>query len=75
MDKRAVKNWDLVRHLKTGGVYQIIATNARIEATLDEVVVYQKMHDPDHGSVWIRPAEEFFDGRFERVEPDLDAFS
>lgn len=59
------------RHKKSGGLYTVIAL-ARVEATLERVVVYQAVTDewemvegPDH--VWTRPLAEFADGRFERV--------
>ena len=47
------------RHVKTGGAYQFI-TEAKIEATLERVVVYEGQD----GMRWIRPAAEFYDGRF-----------
>lgn len=55
-------------HKKTSNRYEII-TFALIEATLEPSVVYRS----EKGQVWIRPAEEFFDGRFQQenysVEP------
>lgn len=56
----------LYRHKKTGGVYalQMIVTN---EADLAPMVVYS---DYETGTIWVRPAKEFFDGRFERVISD-----
>jgi len=55
----------LMRHKKTGGIYtiQMIITN---EADLAPTVVYS---DRETGTLWSRPAKEFFDGRFERVIP------
>lgn len=50
-----------VKHVKTGGTYRIIA-QARIERDLSNVIVYQSEKD---GSVRVRPAMEFCDGRFE----------
>lgn len=46
-------------HKKTGHRYEIM-TFALIEATLEPSVVYRSQQ----GQVWIRPAHEFFDGRF-----------
>lgn len=48
-------------HKKTGHRYEIM-TFALIEATLEPSVVYRS----EKGQVWIRPAHEFFDGRFQQ---------
>ena len=48
-------------HKKTGHRYEIV-TFALIEATLEPSVVYRS----EKGQVWIRPAEQFFDGRFQQ---------
>lgn len=48
-------------HKKTSNRYEII-TFALIEATLEPSVVYRS----EKGQVWIRPAHEFFDGRFQQ---------
>lgn len=53
------------RHRKTGGVY-VIDHHGLIEATLEPAVVYRPK-DGTPGLVWVRPAAEFFDGRFEEV--------
>lgn len=50
-------------HKKTGHRYEIV-TFALIEATLETSVVYHS----EKGQVWIRPAEEFFDGRFQQEQ-------
>lgn len=59
------------RHRKTGGIY-IVNGIARVEATMDRVVVYRGVNpetwsimDDDH--YWTRPVAEFADGRFERI--------
>lgn len=49
------------RHKKTGGIYRIINIGIQ-EATLESVVIYS---DASLGTIWVRPAREFFDGRFE----------
>lgn len=54
------------RHMKTGTVYAV-QSHVLIEATLDPAVVYYQRHG-DPVVTWCRPANEFFDGRFERVE-------
>lgn len=45
-------------HKKTGGVYTVLETG-RIEHNLEEVVIYR-----GSSGVWVRPFEEFIDGRF-----------
>lgn len=59
----------LFRHKKTGGVYRLemLTTN---EADLTTRAVYS---DARTGTIWDRPASEFFDGRYERVIADPDA--
>lgn len=47
------------RHLKTGGLYRVLL-KGKIEADLTEAVAYEAQD----GTVWIRPAAEFYDGRF-----------
>lgn len=51
------------KHKKTGGIYSVIC-NANIEKTGELVVVYQ---NEKTGERWVRPADEFNDGRFERI--------
>lgn len=62
------------RHKKRGTVYEIITTMAsfqcaaapEIEANFEDDVftVYKNV---ETGAIWVRPTEEFMDGRFERV--------
>ena len=47
-----------------GGQYQVIAVGY-IEADLTPAVIYT-----DGGLVWVRPAAEFLDGRFRRLDAD-----
>lgn len=54
------------RHLKTGGEYTVLM-HVLIEATLSPAVIYRKP-DADPAETWCRPGEEFFDGRFERID-------
>lgn len=67
----------LVRHLKTGGVYRIVHTPAvcRIEATTEPAYAYSMISFRDGSPVdlsdaplWVRPQGEMEDGRFEAVE-------
>ncbi|AIT13306.1 hypothetical protein DSS3P1_71 [Ruegeria phage DSS3-P1] len=53
-----------MRHKKSGHVYRVMALAVR-EADLEPVVSYSG----DDGLIWIRPASEFFDGRFEVYIP------
>lgn len=53
------------KHVKSKGVYTVLHSHATREHDLEPVTVYQALRD---GTVWVRPAEEFFDGRFEEVE-------
>lgn len=47
-------------HLKTNKTY-VILHHGLFESSLKPMVVYQGL---EGGPVWVRPAEEFFDGRF-----------
>jgi hypothetical protein len=53
-----------LKHLKTGGFYQVVLL-ASIEATLEPAYVYESMQSHDF---WIRPQAEMEDGRFELIE-------
>lgn len=56
---------ELWRHKATGGVYELIFRDARLEwNNSHDHCVYRNVKT---GQVWIRPREEFFDGRFEPV--------
>lgn len=48
------------RHRKTGGLYEELH-RALVERDLTPVVVYRG----EDGQVWVRPAKQFDDGRFE----------
>lgn len=56
-------NEELYKHLKSGGIYEVIC-NAHHESTGELMVVYRNMAS---GEIWVRPAVEFNDGRFERM--------
>jgi len=55
----------LWRHRK-GGVYRIVRVAFR-EQTMTPEVVYE---DSAHPVAYIRPYDEFMDGRFERIETE-----
>lgn len=51
------------KHVKTGGLYRVIRDqNVFIEATKTPAVLYEAAD----GTYWIRPKDEFYDGRFEK---------
>lgn len=70
-----------VRHKKRGTTYRVLHgavmqsthwrdTHYKVPADGRTVVVYQS---EDDGSVWVRPAEEFEDGRFEALSQSASA--
>ena len=57
------------RHVKRGTTYRVLFEAAKASSVMAEIddmtmVVYQGEAD---GLVWVRPAMEFFDGRFEAL--------
>lgn len=50
------------RHLKTGGRYEVVC-NGLVEASLTPCVVYRSLDRPAE-PYWVRPLDEFLDGRF-----------
>lgn len=58
----------IIRHIKSGGLYEVLGP-ALIEATLADVTVYRSLQED--GKVWVRPAAEMLDGRFELVSHTL----
>jgi len=52
-------------HVKRGSHYKILY-HGLFESSLKPMVIYQA-HD-GNGPVWVRPADEFFDGRFRNWE-------
>lgn len=56
------------RHKKTDGLYTILH-HGWIEATETEAVIYVSHQD---GRIWVRPSDEFYDGRFEIVVDEGD---
>lgn len=56
---------DIVRHVKTGNLYYIVATpdTCRIEADNSEAYAYEELAGQDK-KLWVRPKSEMEDGRF-----------
>jgi hypothetical protein len=54
---------EVYRHKKSGGIYGVVC-NATSEHDSVLLVVYRNL---ETGERWVRPAEEFNDGRFDRV--------
>lgn len=56
------------QHVRRGGIYRVLGVgNLQIEdknLDMEIVVVYQ---DVKSNRLWVRPAKEFYDGRFMRV--------
>lgn len=54
------------KHMKTGNLYEIVGFGL-VEKTLTPSVIYRQ-HSAviGYSSLWVRPCEEFFDGRFVR---------
>jgi hypothetical protein len=50
------------RHRKSGRYYEVVAVGT-IEATMTPCVIYKGHYAERH--VWVRPLDEFMDGRFE----------
>lgn len=50
----------LYKHVKTGGVYELLYRGYYTE-TMEPVVIYKSMQT---GDVWVRPSAMFDDGRF-----------
>lgn len=51
------------QHVKTKGLYRVMWYGT-LESDMTPVVIYESLHD---GCVWVRPTEEFEDGRFRNV--------
>ena len=52
-------------HIKTGERYKILH-HGLFESSLKPMVVYQRSNGT--GPVWIRPADQLFDGRFRNLK-------
>ena len=59
------KSGKFFKHLKSGGLYKVLATNAHLEYEGLEGDLYVVYSNVDDGLVWVREQKQFFDGRFE----------
>jgi hypothetical protein len=61
----------LIRHTKTGGIYQILFTPAEclIETNCVPAYIYRLVDSPT-APVWVRPRDEMEDGRFVLVDEE-----
>lgn len=57
-------DWAPTHRHRKGGLYRVV-TYGTLEADRSPVVIY----DDADGTVWVRPTQEFEDGRFEKVDP------
>ena len=64
------------KHIKSGHLYKVLYDDAIIEKTMTPAVVYQRIEELAKGLKlttgpwWIRPKDEFFDGRFVHIPED-----
>ena len=58
----------IYRHTKRGGLYRLVCMGL-LEVNKKPHVIYQSLED---GQVWIRPRDEFFDGRFEFEREEIE---
>ncbi|WP_299916055.1 DUF1653 domain-containing protein [uncultured Roseobacter sp.] len=60
-------NWVPTHRHRKGGLYRVVG-HGILEADRTQAVIY----DDAEGTVWIRSAAEFADGRFESLGPETD---
>lgn len=63
-------NGQIYEHLNTGNRYEFLGM-ALLEATTETMVIYKCLNG---GMVWVRPAKEFFDGRFVCILQNNDTY-
>jgi hypothetical protein len=61
---KGARSHRICKHLKTGKNYVILMDNVLVESTGQPAIVYKSC---DTGQCFVRPASEFFDGRFDIV--------
>ena len=61
------------KHVKSGGEYEVVGIGRlQVNGELDmtECVVYKSLEgsgDFPSGSIWVRPVQDFLDGRFMKI--------
>jgi len=61
----------LYKHIKTGHYYWILNNHMVLEKTLELMVAYTRVNRLGNeldDRVWVRPASEFYDGRFKVIK-------
>ena len=57
----------IYKHLKSGGTYKVLATDAHLEEEGLEGSLYVVYQNETDRIIWIRNQNEFFDGRFKKL--------
>lgn len=58
------------RHVKRGSLYRLVADAVLQAETPQADNSYLALYQGEDGKFWVRPADEFKDGRFEPLPPD-----
>lgn len=66
-DTSAQHQSEIWQHVKSGGLYRLETDLALIEDGMTRAAIYRSLFD---GQIWVRPLEEFFDGRFRNLSVD-----
>lgn len=62
----------LFRHRKRGSVYTLVGTaKLQTETPLSDMAEVMVYRHAETGELWARPPSEFWDGRFEEVDPAI----
>ncbi|MHA7852235.1 DUF1653 domain-containing protein [Roseovarius sp.] len=64
LDAPVGSTWE---HFRSGGIYRIVG-HALIESDLTPAIIYESLSGG--AGLWVRPADEFLDGRFFRQRKD-----
>jgi hypothetical protein len=64
------KEWKATHQHKKGGLYRVLYDSVLSSDNLSLYVVY----DDNSGRVWVKPKDEFDDGRFQKVMSDRYSF-
>ena len=63
--KMQAQGWYGVRSAKDPRTGDLVTSAAVLNVDMAEVAIYRSATDPDE--IWVRPREEFEDGRFEEI--------